>query len=202
MRKCLLALFGLTIVGGVLGCVCSESRAQSTASSATAAGRNAARQIVALGTVEPEEVVEVCAQVPGRIVSLGADPVAKGKSIDFGSKVEPGTVLAQVDSEPYKLRVEHEQAGCARAEAERFAAQAKLELAEARWQRAQKVGKGPSAPETDSGMAKLNYKVAQASAAAAEAAVAQQRAALKEAQLKLGYTRITSPIKGVAGRAA
>ena len=74
--------------------------------------------ITATGTIEPEEVVDVTAQVSGRIVSLGEDPRGatdpryKGKPIDFNSPVEEGTVLARIDDTLYKLRVQQEEAGC------------------------------------------------------------------------------------------
>src|SRR5712672_172412 len=51
--------------------------------------------ISATGTIEPVEVVDVGAQVAGLIRSFGQDKA--GKSIDYGSVVEAGTVLAQID---------------------------------------------------------------------------------------------------------
>src|ERR1041384_4574854 len=51
--------------------------------------------IEATGTVEPEEVVDVGAQVAGQIISFGKEK--NGKPIDYGSVVEEGTVLAQID---------------------------------------------------------------------------------------------------------
>ena len=42
--------------------------------------------IGATGTVEPEEVVDVGAQVAGQILSFGKDQ--SGKTIDYGSSVE------------------------------------------------------------------------------------------------------------------
>src|SRR5579862_5400770 len=51
--------------------------------------------ISATGTIEPEEVVDVGAQVAGQITSFGTDK--NGKSIDYGSTVEEGTVLAKID---------------------------------------------------------------------------------------------------------
>ena len=83
----------------------------------TAPGKNGAaasgKKVLATGTIEPEEVVDVCTQVAGPIVSLGADPHAAGKSIDYNSTVEVGTVLAQIDSQPYAIRVQRQQAACA-----------------------------------------------------------------------------------------
>ena len=52
-------------------------------------------KVRATGTLQPEDVVEVGAQVAGRIERFGTD--AEKKAIDFGSRVEHGTILAQVD---------------------------------------------------------------------------------------------------------
>ena len=54
--------------------------------------------INASGTIEPMEVVDVGAQVAGRIKSFGTD--SQGKTVDFGSVVDKGAVLAnwRVDS--------------------------------------------------------------------------------------------------------
>ena len=55
--------------------------------------------ISATGTVEPEEVIDVGAQVAGQILSFGKD--ANGKTVDYGSLVEEGTVLARIDDSLY-----------------------------------------------------------------------------------------------------
>ncbi len=51
--------------------------------------------ISATGTVEPEEVIDVGAQVAGQILSFGRD--ANGNPVDYCSPVEAGTMLAKID---------------------------------------------------------------------------------------------------------
>src|SRR5262245_28041126 len=59
--------------------------------------------ITATGTLEPEEVVDVGAQVQGRVMRFGDDPRAESdprfqdKHIDYNSPVEEHTVLAIID---------------------------------------------------------------------------------------------------------
>src|SRR6266478_5647730 len=55
--------------------------------------------INATGTIEPVEVVDVGAQVAGLISSFGTD--RSGKAIDYGSIVEEGSILAQIDDSVY-----------------------------------------------------------------------------------------------------
>ena len=56
--------------------------------------------ISATGTLEPEEIVDVGAQVGGQIVSLGND--AAGKTVDYTSRIEQGAVLARIDDALYR----------------------------------------------------------------------------------------------------
>src|SRR6266700_765771 len=55
--------------------------------------------ISATGTIEPVEVVDVGAQVAGLIKAFGHDK--SGNTIDYGSIVEEGTVLAKIDDSVY-----------------------------------------------------------------------------------------------------
>src|SRR4051812_16559327 len=61
----------------------------------------------ATGTVEPEETVDVGAQVVGRIKELGKDPRGTtdpnyaNKSVDYGTPVSKGTVLATVEPQVF-----------------------------------------------------------------------------------------------------
>jgi HlyD family secretion protein len=157
----------------------------------------------AAGTLEPQEVVDVGPQVAGAIQRLGPDPRAatdpryRDKPIDYGSPVEEGTLLAQIDDRAYLAQVEQARAACTRAEAELAIAKVKLELAESELQRARELAKNKAAPSSEFDVAKANCKAAQAGVIAAEATLVQNQAALKLADLNLSYTRIQSPVKGV-----
>src|SRR5262249_39642996 len=100
--------------------------------------------IAATGTVEPEEVVDVGAQVGGQISAFGTDE--KGNPIDYGSAVEAGTVLARIDDSVYaadvqaaKAQLEQARANQLGSEAAVQQAQAKLTQAQQEWQRAQEL---------------------------------------------------------------
>lgn len=196
-------LVGLVMVAMALG-------VSSMADEPKAGGLNAAKlrtatvtrgtlavTVNATGTVEPKEVVDVGSQVAGRIASLGADPHSKGKSVDFGSRVEEGTLLAQIEDAAYVAQVEQADAACNRANAELTQAKAKLALATVEWQRAQEHAKNKSISTSDLDVAMCTYQVALASAAIAQANVVQSRAALKQAKINLDGTRIRSPVQGV-----
>ena len=82
--------------------------------------------VSATGTAEPEEVVDVGAQVVGRIKSLGLDPgdPQKKKTIDYGSVVQENTILAFIDDAVYKAQVDQAQASLLRAKADLLQMQA------------------------------------------------------------------------------
>ena len=151
----------------------------------------------ATGVIEPEEVVDVGCQVVGRVARLGTDPHSSGKSIDYGSLVEEGTLLAQIDDAMYRAQFEHAQGGCMQADAELAQAKAKSALAKLEWQRAQNGMGSKSISAFNVDAAKCAYEVAQAAVAVAEATVVQSKAVLKQAEINLSCTCIRSPIKGV-----
>ena len=68
--------------------------------------------ISATGTVEPEEVVDVGAQVVGRIKDFGIDPSDpdKKKRVDYGSVIRENTELAYIDDAVYKAQVDQAKA--------------------------------------------------------------------------------------------
>src|SRR5260370_10734481 len=79
--------------------------------------------IGATGTLEPVEVVDVGAQVAGLILSFGTDKT--GSTIDYGSSVEEGTILAKIDGSVYaadlalaRAQVDQDGAGELRAAAD------------------------------------------------------------------------------------
>jgi HlyD family secretion protein len=165
--------------------------------------------ISATGTIEPEEVVDVGAQVAGQILTFGKDK--NGKPIDYGSAVEAGTVLAQIDDSLYTSDViqataglTQAQANVQRAEADLGQLKAKVEQAENDWNRAQKLGPSDALAKTSYDAYKAAYEIAKANLAVGEATIAQTKgavlqadAALKRAQRNLGYCTIVSPVEGI-----
>jgi HlyD family secretion protein len=165
--------------------------------------------INATGTVEPEEVVDIGAQVSGFIQSFGTDK--NGKPIDYGSVVGVGTVLAKIDPTLYAATVEADKAQLKQAQANLASAianvpqmKAKLAEAAADWARAQKLGPSEALAPTTFDQYKATYEVAAANVPMAEAAVdqaratvAQDQAMLAKDQKTLDYCIITSPVEGV-----
>ncbi len=165
--------------------------------------------IGATGTVEPEQVVDVGAQVAGMILAFGSDE--HGNPVDYGSVVSRGDVLAHIDDTLYvatvaidKASLEQAHANVLNAKANILQMQAKLWEAEVDWQRAQKLGPSQALAPTTYDQYKANYLVAKANLAVAEAAVSQAAASvsqaaatLKKDEETLAYCTVKSPVAGV-----
>jgi HlyD family secretion protein len=149
------------------------------------------------GTIEPQEVVDVGAQVAGRLESFAPDPLDPSKTVSYGSRVEPGTVLARLDSALFQARVDQARGRVTKAEADIEQAEAKLRQADRELERCRKLvaRKTIAAQEYDSTVA--NYESAKATLAVSQGALAVARADLEEATVNLGYTTIRSPVKGI-----
>ena len=152
--------------------------------------------IRATGTLEPEEVVDVGAQVAGLINDFGKDPDHPDKTIDYNSRVEAGTLLADIDDKLYKTQVASAKANLQHSQADVLTAQAKIEQAAADLDRANKELPTKAISRSDYDAAVANKKVADASLALANAEVNQSQAALDQTLINLGYTKIVSPVQG------
>jgi HlyD family secretion protein len=153
--------------------------------------------ISATGTLEPEEVVDVGAQVMGSILEFGQDPRDTSKPIDYGSVVEKGTVLARIDSTLYEAALAQAEATLERSRADLAQSEAKDMLADQEWKRAQSLRQRNAIPATEFDTARSNALVARAGVALCKATIKQNEAALHTAKINLGYSTIKSPVRGV-----
>ena len=165
--------------------------------------------ISASGTVEPEELINVGAQVSGKIMSFGKD--IDGNTVDYRSKVKAGELLAQIDDVLYAAALREAKAQKLQAEAAITSAKATIRQAEAKlkltginWQRAQELYGKKAMSKSDYDTAEANYISAQADAAAAKAGLERSNAqlaiadaALIKAQRNMDYCAITSPVDGI-----
>ncbi|MFO0958317.1 MAG: efflux RND transporter periplasmic adaptor subunit [Isosphaeraceae bacterium] len=149
------------------------------------------------GTVEPEEVVDVGAQVGGLIYEFGRDLDDPAKPIGYGSRVEEGTVLARLDQALYLARVEQGESRGARPTADIQQALAKQRAAERDFQRTRLLFERNQAAPQDMDNTKAAAEQADAAVLVAKSSLEVARANLHEAQVNLGYTTIASPVNGV-----
>ncbi len=201
----LLALVG----GGAAWYVGSKSAGATTFRTAPIKRGDITSTISATGTIEPEEVIDVGAQVAGQILSFGTDK--NGKTVDYDSQVEAGTILARIDDSVYqsdvasaKAQLAQSQAGVAGAKADLEQLNAKRYQAQRDWERAQTLDpKSNALAATQYDAYKSAYEAANAAVSVGRAAIAQAQAAVTAAQANLdraeqnlGYCTIKSPVNG------
>lgn len=167
------------------------------------------RTISATGTVEPEELVNVGAQVQGMIAQFGKDTA--GRSVDYGSVIRNGDVLALIDDSLYAAELKSAEAEQLQAKAAIQSAKANIQQSEAKcklalqeWTRAQQLYPTNAIAKTTYDSARADYDAAvadlavqKASLAQAEASLAAANAAQERAARNLGYCTIKSPVDGV-----
>lgn len=84
--------------------------------------------IIANGVVEPEDLINVGAQVTGRILSFGKD--LNGHEVDYGSEIKAGDTLAIIDSAMYLAELLRSEAQVQQAEAQIAIAETTVSSAE------------------------------------------------------------------------
>ena len=125
--------------------------------------------IDATGTVEPEEVIDIGAQIAGQIVSFGKD--VNAKPVDYGSSVEEETILARIDDTLYaateaeaRAQVQYATASILSARAALEEMKAKLHQAGRDWKRAQKLGPSEALAQASYDAYQSAYETARANA--------------------------------------
>jgi HlyD family secretion protein len=165
--------------------------------------------ISATGTVEPEELVDVGAQVAGQVLAFGKD--SDGNEVDYGSPVAEGTLLAKIDDTTYTsdvalatAQLEQAKAGVESSQANLLQLKAKLDQAKLDWDRAQKLGPSEALAKSTYDSYKSAFEVAQADVSVGDASILQAKASvnqaeatLQKAKRNLGYCTIISPVEGV-----
>jgi HlyD family secretion protein len=207
------AVLVLVIAGGLIAATTGGTKIDPSKLAKVERG-DLAKSVVATGKIEPITKVEVKSKASG---------IVKKLYVDYGDKVTKGQVLAELDRDEIRARVDQ-----ARAQLE--ASTASLDGTRADLERAKVDAESPDVPllkrayERAQGMAKdgvvsasalddaeKNYKMAlnkqnvakaqlvvlQAKIGQAQGQMEQDRANLKQLEEQLSYTTIESPLDGI-----
>lgn len=143
--------------------------------------------VVTSGTVNPVDIVEIGSQVSGKIVQLHAD---------FNSVVTAGQVVAEIDQEILKSKVQQNEASYLSRQASLEQAKVNLENARKKWERTQDLFDRQLVSHEERETVEANYVTAKVNLQVAEASLAQQKSALDSSRVDLSYAIIRSPIDG------
>jgi HlyD family secretion protein len=197
-RAVILVIVLLVIAGGAYGgwkWYDSRGDAQPVYRTGTVKKTDIAQTISATGTVVPEDVIDVGAQVNGQIDTFGTDKA--GKQVDYRSEVVEGQTLATIDDALYQADLSSARAQKASAQAQVSQsdaqigeadaqikvgrasleqAKAKLEQARRDWERAQRLGNTAALSRADYDAAQSGFEQATAAVGVAEATITQSQA--------------------------
>ncbi|MGN0838082.1 MAG: efflux RND transporter periplasmic adaptor subunit [Pyramidobacter sp.] len=168
----------------------STSSASSSVGYRTAAVRRGSLRSViqATGSLSAEETVDVGTQISGKINDI---------FVDYNDKVTQGELLAEMDSRTQQAEVDVAKANVLAARADLAKAKATLLKANRDLKRTRELIKKDLIAHSDLDADVEAQATAEADVKAAEASVAQTEAALRKAEINLGYTKIYSPVDGV-----
>ena len=207
-------LVGLTVVllgGGGAWYLSHKQGAVTEFRTAPVTRQDLVATISATGTVEPEEVVDVGAQVSGQIVTFGPDRGHPGKAVTDRSDVDAGQLLAKIDDREYQFAlataragVDSAKANISKAEADLGQMKAKLLQATNDRDRVRRLAdKSAGISDQERDQYEANYAIAEANVADQQATIDQTRTTLAEAEATLlqaqqnvDYCTITSPVDG------
>ncbi len=144
--------------------------------------------VVTSGTLNPIEIVDVGSQVSGKIIKLNAD---------FNSVVAEGQIVAELDQEPLKMRIEQNEANYESRIASLERSKLTLETNEKKFERAKALFEKNLIAYEELETAEVNYLNAKSDLISSEASLAQAKSTLDLSQVDLSYAIIRSPVDGV-----
>ena len=143
--------------------------------------------VASSGTLQPSNTVPVGAQVSGQLQKL---------HVQIGDQVEVDQLLGEIDARVQRNKVDSSRASIASAEAQIAARKEALVLAEANWERQQRLWSEQATSKQEYDSAKNNLAAAQASLTQQEQSIIQSKATLATDETLLEYTKIFAPIAG------
>ena len=144
--------------------------------------------VVTSGTLNPIEIVDVGAQVSGKIEKLFAD---------FNSPVTKGQIVAELDQEPLKMKIDQNEANYRSRLASLERSKVSLGQAEKGYERAKALSAKALLSIEETEAAEAAYLGAKSDLISAEASLAQAKSTLDLSKVDLAYAVIRAPVDGV-----
>src|ERR1700757_54051 len=142
-----------------------------------------------IGTLAGEVNANVQAQVTGYLLR---------RDYREGSSVRKGQLLFEIDPRPFQAALDQAEGQLAQATAQLANAEAVLVRNQLDVERYTPLAKEQAASQQDLDNAHQNYLAAQATRATEKAQIKPAEAAVETAKLNLGFTKISSPVDGIA----
>ncbi len=143
--------------------------------------------VTATGTLQPQDYVDVGAQVSGQLKKL---------HVEVGSEVKAGDLLAEIDATVYAAKVDATRAQLRNQQAQLQEREAQLTLAEINFKRQKNLMSEDATTSETLETAEANLKSAQAQLKSLQAQIQQTESTLRVEAANLNYARIYAPIDG------
>ncbi|HLZ77434.1 efflux RND transporter periplasmic adaptor subunit [Phenylobacterium sp.] len=144
--------------------------------------------VLASGTLQPFQLVDVGAQVSGQVKSL---------KVALGDSVQKGQVIAEIDPATQRNTLLIAQATLEQQKAQKLSLEATLAQDKLLLQRQSTTFAAQASSRQDLEAAQAAAKSAEANLAATNALIKQATVSVDTARVNLGYTQIAAPIDGV-----
>jgi HlyD family secretion protein len=144
--------------------------------------------VVTAGTLNPIEIVDVGSQVSGKIIKLGAD---------FNSQVSQGQIVAELDQEPLRMKIDQNEANYRSRVASLERAKVTLQTQEKKFERSKALFEKNLISFEEMETAEVAFLNAKSDLITAEASLEQAKSTLELSKVDLSYAIIRSPVDGV-----
>ena len=144
--------------------------------------------VVTSGTLNPIEIVDVGAQVSGKIEKLYAD---------FNTPVTKGQIVAELDQEPLKMKIDQNEANYKSRVASLDRAKVTLSQAEKGYERAKSLFAKELVSIEEMEAAEASYLGSKSDLISAEATLSQAKSTLDLSKVDLSYAVIRAPVDGI-----
>ena len=142
-----------------------------------------------IGTLAGQVNANVQAQVSGYLLK---------RDYQEGSTVQTGQLLFEIDPRPFQAALDQAEGQLAQSIAQLANAEAVQQRNQLDVERYTPLAKEQAASQQDLDNANQNYLAAKATVATDRAQIKSAEAAVETAKLNLGFTKITSPVSGIA----
>jgi macrolide-specific efflux system membrane fusion protein len=143
--------------------------------------------VTATGTLQPQDYVDVGAQVSGQLKKL---------HVEVGSEVNAGDLLAEIDATVYAAKVDATRAQLQNQRAQLLDREAQLKLAEINFKREKNLFAEDATTSESLETADAGLKSAQAQLKALQAQIQQTESTLRVEAANLNYAKIYAPMDG------
>jgi HlyD family secretion protein len=144
--------------------------------------------ISASGEIKPKKMVNLSAQIPGRVVKIG---------VQEGQEVRRGDFLLNLDPSQYEANAERDRAFIQSSQAERIKVQATLAKNKSFYDRQKNLYDNLLISKEQLEQAKVQWDISEASLQSIDFQIAQAKASLKSTLDNLSKTVFSAPIDGI-----